>query len=126
MQECPAALVFFRTRYAAHVAAQTLQSTNPMLWVTEMAPEPADVFWANLCVPYRLLWVRRLGSLIASIAFLIFFLVPVSVVQGLVHLDKLKHFSFVRKLSEQRYVMVPTKQDIGSLVCIDFFLNLSR
>ncbi|XP_063945235.1 CSC1-like protein RXW8 isoform X2 [Daucus carota subsp. sativus] len=100
--ECPAALVFFRTRYAAHVAAQTLQSTNPMLWVTEMAPEPADVFWANLCVPYRLLWVRRLGSLIASIAFLIFFLVPVSVVQGLVHLDKLKHFSFVRKLSEQR------------------------
>ena len=121
MQECPAALVFFRTRYAAHVAAQTLQSTNPMLWVTEMAPEPADVFWTNLCVPYRLLWVRRLGSLIASIAFLIFFLVPVSVVQGLVHLDKLKHFSIVRKLSEQRYVMVPTKQYIGSLVCIDLF-----
>lgn len=100
--ECPAALVFFRTRYAALVAAQTLQSTNPMLWVTEMAPEPEDVFWANLCVPYRLLWVRRLGTLIATLAFLIFFLVPVSIVQGLVHLDKLKHFSFVRKLSEKR------------------------
>ncbi|XP_022772944.1 CSC1-like protein RXW8 isoform X2 [Durio zibethinus] len=44
-KECPAAFVFFRTRYAAVVAAQVLQSSNPMLWVTQLAPEPDDVYW---------------------------------------------------------------------------------
>lgn len=109
MQECAAALVFFRTRYAALVAAQTLQHPHPMLWVTDLAPEPSDVYWSNLCIPYRLLWVRRIGTILAFIVFLIFFLVPVSFVQGLVHLDKLKkNFSFVRKLSSknQRYTVV--------------------
>ncbi|WOH06992.1 hypothetical protein DCAR_0626421 [Daucus carota subsp. sativus] len=102
-KECPAALVFFRTRYAALVAAQTLEHVNPMLWVTEMAPEPEDVLWANICVPYRLLWVRKLGIFIASIAFLIFFLLPVSFVQGLVHLEKLeKKYSYLKKLSGKR------------------------
>lgn len=107
MQECAAALVFFRTRYAALVAAATQQSPNPMLWVTDMAPEPPDVFWANLCVPYKLLWVRKLGVYLAASVLMVFFFVPVSFVQSLVYLDKLKeNFLFVRKLSEKRYVIL--------------------
>ncbi|KAK8354545.1 hypothetical protein V6Z12_A05G228200 [Gossypium hirsutum] len=43
-KECPAAFVFFKNRYAAVVAAQVLQSSNPMLWVTQLAPEPHDVY----------------------------------------------------------------------------------
>ncbi|XP_017254026.1 CSC1-like protein RXW8 isoform X1 [Daucus carota subsp. sativus] len=102
-KECAAALVFFRTRYAALVAAATQQSPNPMLWVTDMAPEPPDVFWANLCVPYKLLWVRKLGVYLAASVLMVFFFVPVSFVQSLVYLDKLKeNFLFVRKLSEKR------------------------
>ncbi|XP_074365948.1 CSC1-like protein RXW8 isoform X4 [Apium graveolens] len=101
-KECAAALVFFRTRYAALVAAETLQSPNPMLWVTDMAPEPPDVFWANLCVPYKLLWVRKLGVYLAAAILMVFFFVPVSFVQSLVYLDRLKeNFLFVRKLSEK-------------------------
>lgn len=110
MQECAAALVFFRTRYGALVAAETLQSPNPMRWITDLAPEPPDVYWSNLWIPYRLLWVRRIGTILAAIVFMIFFLVPVSFVQGLVHLDKLKkRFSFVRKLSSERYAIVLSK-----------------
>ncbi|KAK1395964.1 Calcium-dependent channel [Heracleum sosnowskyi] len=102
-KESAAALVFFRTRYAALVAAETLQSPNPMLWVTDKAPEPPDVFWANLCVPYKLLWVRKLGVYLAAVILMVFFFVPVSFVQSLVYLDRLKeNFGFVRKLSEKR------------------------
>ncbi|KAK1405619.1 Lipase [Heracleum sosnowskyi] len=102
-EECAAALVFFRTRYAALVAAQTLQSPNPMHWVTNMAPEPPDVFWTNLCVPYKLLWVRKIGTHLAAIALMIFFFAPVSIVQSLVHLERLKEkFAFVRRLSNKR------------------------
>ncbi|KAG6492729.1 hypothetical protein ZIOFF_047694 [Zingiber officinale] len=55
-EECAAAFVFFRTRYAALVTSKVLQSSNPMLWVIDLAPEPHDVYWSNLWLPYRQLW----------------------------------------------------------------------
>uniref|UniRef100_M1ATV3 Early-responsive to dehydration protein n=1 Tax=Solanum tuberosum TaxID=4113 RepID=M1ATV3_SOLTU len=96
-KESAAALVFFRNRYAALVASQGLQSLNPMSWVVDPAPEPDDMYWSNICVPYRLLWIRKIALLVASILFVAFFLVPVSLTQSLVHLDKLqKTFPFLR------------------------------
>ncbi|XP_027368991.1 CSC1-like protein RXW8 isoform X5 [Abrus precatorius] len=56
-KECAAAFVFFKSRYAALLAAQILQTSNPMLWVTDVAPEPHDVYWSNICIPYRQLWI---------------------------------------------------------------------
>lgn len=99
IQECPAAFVFFKTRYAAVVAAQVLQSSNPMLWVTDLAPEPHDVYWSNLCIPYRQLWIRKIGTLVAAIAFMLVFLIPVAFVQGLTQLEQLQQtFPFLRGL----------------------------
>ncbi|KAG6438068.1 hypothetical protein SASPL_103002 [Salvia splendens] len=97
--ECGAALVFFTTRYAALVASEALQSQNPMAWVTNAAPEPRDVFWANLCVSYQSLWIRKIIVVVASIFFVTFFLFPVVFTQSLVHLDKLtKLLPFLEKV----------------------------
>ncbi|KAF3953694.1 hypothetical protein CMV_020886 [Castanea mollissima] len=38
----PAAFVSFKTRWGAAVCAQTQQSRNPTIWLTEWAPEPRD------------------------------------------------------------------------------------
>ncbi|KAL6511620.1 hypothetical protein OROGR_021217 [Orobanche gracilis] len=104
--ECGAALVFFRTRYAALVASEALQSTNPMSWVTASAPEPCDIFWSNLCVPYRLLWIRRILVIVASVFFVIFFLFPVVFTQSLVHVDKLKKiFPFLKDIVERLKIL---------------------
>lgn len=106
MQECAAALVFFKTRYAALVASQVLQSANPMSWVTDLAPEPHDVYWKNLSIPYRQLWVRRIATLLASIGFMILFILPVTFVQGLLHLEQLqRRFPFLRGVLK-RYITV--------------------
>lgn len=68
-----------------------------MSWVTNLSPEPGDMYWSNICVPYRLLWIRKVAILVASMALVAFFIVPVSLTQGLVHLDKLqKTFPFLR------------------------------
>lgn len=90
-KECAAAFVFFKTRYAAIVASQVLQTSNPMAWVTDLAPEPHDVKWSNLWIPYRQLWFRRIATLLASIVFMLVFILPVAVVQGLTQLDQLQH-----------------------------------
>lgn len=90
MQDCVAAFVFFKTRYAAAIASQVLQTSNPMLWVTDNAPEPHDIFWSNLCIPYRQLWIRRIITLIASIVIMFLFIIPVTFVQGLSQLEQLE------------------------------------
>lgn len=99
IQECAAAFVFFKSRYAALMAAQIQQTSNPMLWVTDVAPEPHDVYWSNICIPYRQLWFRKITLLVASIAFMLVFLIPVTFVQGLTQLDKLqKMFPFLTEI----------------------------
>lgn len=100
--ERSAAFVIFKTRYAAVVATQMLQSPNPMSWVTELAPEPHDVLWSNLCIPFRQLWLRKIATLLASIVFMVLFLAPVTFVQGLTQLEKLSQtFPFLRGFLKQ-------------------------
>jgi hypothetical protein len=89
-QECAAAFVYFRTRYAALVASEILQTSNPMKWVTDLAPEPDDVYWSNLWLPYKQLWIRRIATLLGSIVFMLFFLIPVTFIQGLSQLEQLQ------------------------------------
>lgn len=89
-QECAAAFVFFKSRYAAVVASEVLQSSNPMSWVTDLAAEPHDILWSNLWIPYRQLWFRRIATLLGSIAFMFVFLIPVTFVQGLSQLEQLQ------------------------------------
>ncbi|XP_061350469.1 CSC1-like protein RXW8 [Gastrolobium bilobum] len=104
-KECAAAFVFFKSRYAALMAAQILQTSNPMLWVTDVAPEPHDVYWSNICIPYRQLWIRKIATLVASVAFMLVFLIPVTFVQGLTQLDKLqKMFPFLTGILKNKYV----------------------
>nr|XP_024930643.1 CSC1-like protein RXW8 isoform X3 [Ziziphus jujuba var. spinosa] len=103
-KECAAAFVFFKTRYAAVVASQVLQSSNPMSWVTDMAPDPHDVYWSNLWIPYGQLWIRKIATLMAAIAFMLVFLIPVTVVQGLTQLEQLQQtFPFLRGILKKKY-----------------------
>ncbi|XP_021972514.1 CSC1-like protein RXW8 isoform X2 [Helianthus annuus] len=108
-KECEAALVFFRSRFDALVVSQTIQSADPMLWVTELAPEPLDVFWQNLCVPYNLLWIRKISVFIASIVFSVLFLLPTTFVQGLTKIQYLQNaFPFLRRVSDRSYINLIT------------------
>ncbi|KHN29744.1 Putative membrane protein C2G11.09 [Glycine soja] len=106
IQECAAAFVFFKSRYAALTVAQNLQTSNPMLWVTDLAPEPPDVYWANLCIPYRQLWIRKISIFVASVTFVLVFLIPVTFAQGLTQLDKLERmFPFLAGTLQKKFVM---------------------
>ena len=91
------AFVSFKTRYAAAAARRVHLSSNPMLWVTKMAPEPQDVDWSNLDIPFRQFWIRKMGTLVATIAFIFVFLYPMSFVQVLTQLDELEKTYLVQK-----------------------------
>lgn len=85
----PAAFVSFKTRWGAAVCAQTIQSKNPTLWLTYWAPEPRDIYWKNLAIPFVSLSIRRLLISIAVFVLIFFYMIPVAFVQSLANLDGL-------------------------------------
>lgn len=86
----PAAFVSFKSRWGAAVCAQTQQTRNPTLWLTEWAPEPRDIYWPNLSIPYVSLTIRRLIMAVAFFFLTFFFMIPIAFVQTLASLDGLK------------------------------------
>ena len=97
----PAAFVSFKSRWGAAVCAQTQQSRNPTLWLTEWAPEPRDVYWQNLAIPYVSLAVRRLIMAVAFFFLTFFFMIPIASVQALASIEGLeKAAPFLKPLIE--------------------------
>ncbi|WVY94100.1 hypothetical protein V8G54_033188 [Vigna mungo] len=83
----PAAFVSFKTRWGAAVCAQTQQTRDPTLWLTEWAPEPRDVYWRNLPIPYVSHTVRRLIIAVAFFFLTFFFMIPIAFVQTLASIE---------------------------------------
>ncbi|XP_010315702.2 calcium permeable stress-gated cation channel 1-like [Solanum lycopersicum] len=86
----PVAFVSFKTRWAAAICAQTQQSRNPTLWLTDWAPEPRDVYWKNLAIPYVYLTVRRLIIGVAFFFLTFFFMIPITFVQTLASIEGIR------------------------------------
>ncbi|RXH67993.1 hypothetical protein DVH24_028140 [Malus domestica] len=97
----PAAFVSFRTRWGAAVCAQAQQSRNPTIWLTEWAPEPRDVYWDNLAIPYVTLTIRRLVVAVAFFFLTFFFMIPIAFVQSLANIEGIeKAVPFLKPIIE--------------------------
>ncbi|XP_041994065.1 calcium permeable stress-gated cation channel 1-like [Salvia splendens] len=101
----PAAFVSFKTRWGAAVCAQTQQSRNPTLWLTEWAAEPRDVFWPNLAIPYVSITIRKLIAAVAFFLLTFFFMIPVSAVQSLANIESIeKRLPFLEPIVEEKFI----------------------
>ncbi|KAL5794140.1 hypothetical protein ACOSP7_002734 [Xanthoceras sorbifolium] len=101
----PAAFVSFKTRWAAAVCAQTQQCRNPTLWLTEWAPEPRDVYWNNLAIPYVSLAIRRLVIAVAYFFLTFFFMIPIAFVQSLANIEGIeKAVPFLKPIIEVKVI----------------------
>ncbi|XP_024964432.1 CSC1-like protein At1g32090 [Cynara cardunculus var. scolymus] len=101
----PAAFVSFNSRWGAAVCAQTHQSKNPTLWLTKWAPEPRDVYWKNLAIPFVSLSIRKLVISISVFALVFFYMIPIAFVQSLANLDGLEKVApFLRPVIELKFI----------------------
>ncbi len=97
-----AAFVSFKSRWGAAVCAQTQQNSNPTVWLTQWAPEPRDINWKNLAIPYMQLTCRRVFVNIGVFLLVFFFLVPVALVQSLASLTGIQStFPWLSKVLQQ-------------------------
>ncbi|XP_043689359.1 calcium permeable stress-gated cation channel 1-like isoform X2 [Telopea speciosissima] len=103
----PAAFVSFKTRWGAAVCAQTQQSRNPTTWLTEWAPEPRDVYWQNLAIPFVSLTIRRLIIAVAFFFLTFFFMIPILFVQSLANIEGIeKAAPFLKPLLEKKFAFI--------------------
>ncbi|PKU69279.1 hypothetical protein MA16_Dca002549 [Dendrobium catenatum] len=86
----PVAFVTFDSRWGAAVCAQTQQSRNPTHWLTDWAPEPRDIYWKNLAIPFVSLSIRRFLMSISLFALVFFYMIPITFVQSLANLEGLE------------------------------------
>lgn len=101
----PAAFVSFKNRWGAAVCAQTQQSSNPTIWLTEWAPEPRNIYWENLAIPYVELAVKRLLMAVAMFFLTFFFMIPIAFVQSMASIQGIeKVFPFLKSLIETEKV----------------------
>nr|BAD94445.1 hypothetical protein [Arabidopsis thaliana] len=101
----PAAFVSFKKRWGAVVCSQTQQSRNPTEWLTEWAPEPRDIYWDNLALPYVQLTIRRLVIAVAFFFLTFFFMIPIAFVQTLANIEGIeKAVPFLKPLIEVKTV----------------------
>lgn len=83
------------------MCAQTQKSKNPTLWLTEWAPEPRDVYWKNLAIPFVSLSIRRLIISISVFSLVFFYMIPITFVQSLANLEGLEKVApFLRPVIE--------------------------
>ncbi|KAG6389679.1 hypothetical protein SASPL_151152 [Salvia splendens] len=101
----PAAFVSFSSRWGAAVCAQTQQSKNPTLWLTNWAPEPRDVYWRNVTIPFVSLSIRHLVISLSVFALVFFYMIPIAFVQSLANLEGLERVApFLEPLIEWSFV----------------------
>ncbi|KAG4192887.1 hypothetical protein ERO13_A07G186100v2 [Gossypium hirsutum] len=100
-----AAFVSFKTRWGAAVCAQTQQCRNPTIWLTEWAPEPRDVYWENLSIPFVFLTIRRLIVAVAFFFLTFFFVIPIAIVQSLANIESIeKALPFLKPIIEVKVI----------------------
>ncbi|GLT80631.1 hypothetical protein SLA2020_520620 [Shorea laevis] len=101
----PVAFVSFKSRWGAAVCAQTQQSKNPTLWLTNWAPEPRDVYWPNLAIPFVSLTIRKLIISLSVFALVFFYMIPIAFVQSLANLEGLEKVApFLRPVIELKFI----------------------
>ncbi|PQP99451.1 CSC1-like protein [Prunus yedoensis var. nudiflora] len=101
----PVAFVSFDSRWGAAVCAQTQQSKNPTLWLTNWAPEPRDVYWRNLAIPFVSLSIRKLVITLSVFALVFFYMIPIAFVQSLANLEGLERVApFLRPVIELKFI----------------------
>lgn len=101
----PVAFVSFDSRWGAAVCAQTQQSKNPILWLTDWAPEPRDVYWRNLAIPFVSISIRKLIISISVFALVFFYMIPIAFVQSLANLEGLEKVApFLRPVIEVKVI----------------------
>ncbi|CAG8630693.1 13167_t:CDS:2, partial [Ambispora leptoticha] len=117
--------VTFTHHTNANMAAQCIMSTKPHTCTTKMAPEPRDILWENLSMPFREKMVRSLIVNASVWALTIFWLFPIFAFLTLTSIDSLsQRIHFLGPFLEARPIVRTILQNVLPTVLVSFFMAM--
>jgi len=89
-KQVAAAFIIFNSRPVAIAAAQVVHSQQADTWTVMAAPEPRQVLWKNLAIPFYQRMIRE--NIVYIIAFLaiIFYMIPIAFISALTTIENLR------------------------------------
>lgn len=120
-----AAIVFFNSRSAATSAAQVMHSEYANRWTTMAAPEPREVVWGNLPIPFVQRLVRQFAVYGVVLLTILFYMIPISFISAIISLENLeKKLHFLKPVVEQREINTILQAFLPQIVLIVFLMLL--
>lgn len=125
------AIVVFRSRRSASVAAQTNFSRVENEWRVSRAPEPNAVDWSALCVPGWTIYLRQAITILLSVALILFWIAPVTAIMSVVSITDLVNlkigsitpFSLLKGLQDQSKWIIGFIESWLPTMVLSLFLN---
>lgn len=126
------AIVVFKSRRSASIAAQTNFSRREDEWRVSRAPEPNAINWGALCVAGWTIHVRQAITIILSLALTTLWFIPVVAIMSLVSLSSLvqleingqKPFSFLKKFENLSPWSAGVIESFLPVTILSIFLSL--
>ena len=111
--------VSFRTLSLKYAALQMLHHGTPSMMTVQEAPDPRDVFWANVGREYDELQVGKLLSSAASVAICFLWTFPMTLIASLSTVEGLKRqFDVVADAVEAFPALEPILQQLAPLLIV--------
>jgi calcium permeable stress-gated cation channel len=120
-----AALVFFNSRAAATVAAQTIHAQMIDTWIVTEAPNPRAVIWPNLSMRLYMRQIRQV--IVYAVVFLtvVFYMIPISFISALTTLANLERLApFLKTVVDRPELKTVLEAYFPQLVLIIFLALL--
>ncbi len=116
-----AGFVSFRTLSLKYAALQMLHHDTPFMMSVAEAPDPNDVFWANVGRENKELQIGKLLSRAASVAICLLWTIPMAFFATLSTVESLKEqFQFVEDAIEAFPALEPILQQLAPLLVVMF------
>ncbi|KAJ7559065.1 hypothetical protein O6H91_04G068400 [Diphasiastrum complanatum] len=85
-----AAFVFFNDRITAATAAQAIHAPSGQTWRTMPAPQPKDVVWENILIPFYERLIRQAVVYLIVFLTVVFYMIPVAFISAVTTWDNLE------------------------------------
>lgn len=120
-----AAIVIFNSRAAAASAGQAMHSEFANKWTTMPAPEPREVVWGNLPIPFVQRIVRQFAIYGVVFLVIVFYMIPISFISAIIALENLeKKLTFLKPIVEQAEIKTVLQAFLPQLALIIFLAIL--
>ena len=111
--------VSFRTLSLKYAALQMLHHDIPFVMSVSEAPDPQDVFWANVGREHEDIELGKLFSRTASVAICLLWTIPIAFIASLSTVESLKRqFEFIADAVETFPALEPMLQQLAPLLLV--------